>query len=224
MITVLIVEDEPQLLRALQINLRTRGYHPVTAVDGASALAAASKHRPDLVLLDLGLPDMDGVQVISALRAWSQVPIIVLSARHGPEDKVEALDAGADDYVTKPFGLDELLARLRAAERRFVATAEMPVVKTADFSLDLARRKAERHGEQVRLTPTEWKIVELLVRNPGLLVEQQKLLLEVWGPAYTREAQYLRVYLNQLRRKLEPDPARPRYFTTENGMGYRFEP
>lgn len=224
MITVLIVEDEPQLLRALQINLRTRGYHPVTAVDGASALAAASKHRPDLVLLDLGLPDMDGVQVISALRAWSQVPIIVLSARHGPEDKVEALDAGADDYVTKPFGLDELLARLRAAERRFVATAEMPVVKTADFSLDLARRKAERHGEQVRLTPTEWKIVELLVRNPGLLVEQQKLLLEVWGPAYTGEAQYLRVYLNQLRRKLEPDPARPRYFTTENGMGYRFEP
>lgn len=224
MITVLIVEDEPQLLRALQINLRTRGYHPVTAVDGASALAAASKHRPDLVLLDLGLPDMDGVQVISALRAWSQVPIIVLSARHGPEDKVEALDAGADDYVTKPFGLDELLARLRAAERRFVAAAEMPVVKTADFSLDLARRKAERHGEQVRLTPTEWKIVELLVRNPGLLVEQQKLLLEVWGPAYTREAQYLRVYLNQLRRKLEPDPARPRYFTTENGMGYRFEP
>lgn len=224
MITVLIVEDDPQLLRALQINLRTRGYHPVTAIDGASALEAASKHRPDLVLLDLGLPDMDGVQVIAGLRAWSQVPIIVLSARHGPEDKVEALDAGADDYVTKPFGLDELLARLRAAERRFVSTAERPVVKTADFSLDLARRKAERHGEQVRLTPTEWKIVELLVRVPGLLVGQQKLLLEVWGPAYTSEVQYLRVYLNQLRRKLEPDPARPRYFITESGMGYRFEP
>ncbi|MHA7264712.1 response regulator [Arthrobacter sp. TMN-37] len=224
MTTVLIVEDEPQLLRALQINLRTHGYHPVTAVDGATALAAASEHRPDLVLLDLGLPDMDGVQVITGLRAWTQVPIIVLSARHGPEDKVEALDAGADDYVTKPFGLEELLARLRAAERRGTAAPETPVVTTADFRLDIALRKAERHGEQVRLTPTEWRIVELLVRSPGQLVSQQKLLLEVWGPAYSREVQYLRVYLNQLRRKLEPNPAHPRYFITESGMGYRFEP
>lgn len=224
MITVLIVDDEPQLLRALQINLRTHGYHPVTATNGVEALTAASEHRPDLVVLDLGLPDLDGVQVITGLRAWSQVPIIVLSARHGAEDKVEALDAGADDYVTKPFGLEELLARLRAAERRFVAAPETPVVTTADFRLDIAQRKAERHGEQVRLTPTEWKIVELLVRNPGQLVGQQKLLLEVWGPAYAREAQYLRVYLNQLRRKLEPDPSRPRYFITESGMGYRFEP
>lgn len=223
MITVLVVEDEPHLLRALQINLRTHGYHPVTAADGASALAAAAEHRPDLVLLDLGLPDMDGVQVITGLRAWTQAPIIVLSARHGPEDKVEALDAGADDYVTKPFGLEELLARLRAAERRFVATAGAPVITTAHFRLDLAGRKAERHGQPVRLTPTEWKIVELLVRNPGQLVGQQTLLLEVWGPAYAREAQYLRVYLNQLRRKLEPDPTRPRHFITETGMGYRFE-
>lgn len=224
MITVLIVEDEPQLLRALQINLRTHGYRPVTAVDGASALTAATEHRPDLVVLDLGLPDMDGVQVITGLRAWTQVPIIVLSARHGSEDKVEALDAGADDYVTKPFGLEELLARLRAAERRFIAVPETPVVITPDFRLDVSLRKAERHGEQVRLTPTEWKIVELLVRNPGQLVGQQKLLLEVWGPAYAREVQYLRVYLNQLRRKLEPDPTQPRYFITETGVGYRFEP
>ncbi|WP_159618792.1 response regulator [Arthrobacter zhaoguopingii] len=224
MITILIVDDEPQLLRALQINLRTHGYRPVTAIDGASALTAASEHRPDLVVLDLGLPDMDGIQVIAGLRTWTQVPIIVLSARHGPEDKVEALDAGADDYVTKPFGLDELLARLRAAERRAVPTPETPVITTKDFRLDIAARKADRHGEQVRLTPTEWKIVELLVRNPGQLVGQQKLLLEVWGPAYAREAQYLRVYLNQLRRKLEPDPTRPKYFITESGMGYRFEP
>lgn len=224
MTTVLIVDDEPQLLRALQINLRTHGYRPVTGVDGASALAAASEHRPDLVILDLGLPDMDGVQVIAGLRAWTQVPIIVLSARHGPEDKVEALDAGADDYVTKPFGLEELLARLRAAERRSVGTPGTPVVTTASFTLDLAARKAERKGEPVRLTPTEWKIVELLVRNPGRLVGQQQLLLDVWGPAYAREVQYLRVYLNQLRRKLEPDPAQPRHFITESGMGYRFEP
>lgn len=224
MTTVLIVEDEPQLLRALQLNLRTHGYRPVTAADGAAALAAASEHRPDLVLLDLGLPDMDGVQLIIGLRAWTQVPIIVLSARHGPEDKVEALDAGADDYVTKPFGLEELLARMRAAERRSAAAPGTPVVTTADFRLDLAGRKAESHGEQVRLTPTEWKIVELLVRSPGQLVGQQKVLLEVWGPAYTHEVQYLRVYLNQLRRKLEPDPTRPRYFITESGMGYRFEP
>lgn len=224
MITVLVVEDEPHLLRALQINLRTHGYNPVTAMDGASALAAAAEHLPNLVLLDLGLPDMDGVQVITGLRTWTQVPIIVLSARHGPEDKVEALDAGADDYVTKPFGLEELLARLRAAERRSVTGPGTPVVTTAHFRLDLAGRKAERHGEQVRLTPTEWKIVELLVRNPGQLVGQQKLLLDVWGPAYAHEAQYLRVYLNQLRGKLEPDPTRPRYFITESGMGYRFEP
>lgn len=224
MITVLIVDDEPQLLRALQINLRTHGYRPVTATDGASALAAAYEHRPDLVVLDLGLPDMDGVQVIAGLRTWSQVPIIVLSARHGPEDKVEALDAGADDYVTKPFGLEELLARLRAAERRAIPAPETPVVTSEHFRLDIAVRKAEVRGELVRLTPTEWKIVELLVRNPGRLVGQQKLLLEVWGPAYAKEVQYLRVYLNQLRRKLEPDPTRPRFFITESGMGYRFEP
>ncbi|WP_323960958.1 response regulator [Arthrobacter sp. JZ12] len=224
MTTVLIVDDETQLLRALQINLRTHGYRPIPAADGAAALAAASEHRPDLVILDLGLPDLDGVEVITRLRAWTQVPILVLSARHGPEDKVEALDAGADDYVTKPFGLEELLARLRAAERRSVGTPGTPVVSTDSFTLDLSARKAERDGEQVRLTPTEWKIVELLVRKPGQLVGQQQLLLDVWGPAYAREVQYLRVYLNQIRRKLEPDPAQPRHFITESGMGYRFEP
>ncbi len=224
MTSVLIVDDEPQLLRALQINLRVHGYGPLTASDGASALAAAAEHRPDLVVLDLGLPDMDGVQVIKGLRAWTRVPIIVLSARQGSEDKVEALDAGADDYITKPFGLPELLARLRAAERRSVPGPESPIITTTDFELDIPGRKAARNGQQVRLTPTEWKIVELLVRTPGTLVSRQDLLSEVWGPAYAREGQYLRVYFNQLRRKLEPDPSRPRHFITESGMGYRFEP
>lgn len=224
MTTVLIADDEPQLLRALQINLRAHGYRPIPAPDGRSALAAAAEHRPDLVVLDLGLPDLDGVEVIRSLRSWTQVPIIVLSARHGSEDKVQALDAGADDYVTKPFGLDELLARLRAAVRRTVVVPEAPAVETKDFTLDLMGRKAVRNGEEVRLTPTEWKIVELLVRNPGKLISQRQLLMEVWGPAYAKELQYLRVYLNQLRRKLEPDPARPRHFITESGMGYRFEP
>ncbi|NJC23223.1 two-component system KDP operon response regulator KdpE [Arthrobacter pigmenti] len=224
MTTVLIVDDEPQLLRALHINLRAHGYRPIPAPDGQAALAAASEHRPDLVVLDLGLPDLDGVDVIRSLRSWTQVPIIVLSARHGSEDKVEALDAGADDYVTKPFGLDELLARLRAAGRRAVVVPEVPTVETGSFTLDLAGRRAVRDGEDVRLTPTEWRIVELLVRNPGKLISQKQLLMDVWGPAYAKELQYLRVYLNQVRRKLEPDPARPRRFITESGMGYRFEP
>ncbi|MHA7277840.1 response regulator [Arthrobacter sp. HLT1-21] len=223
MTTVLIVDDEPLLLRALQINLRAHGYRPITAVDGASALAAAADHRPDIVVLDLGLPDMDGMDVIAALRGWTQTPIIVLSARHGSDDVVDALDAGADDYVTKPFGLDELLARLRAASRRAVVPAS-PIIRTPDFILDTGARTAIRGDAEVRLTPTEWKIVDLLVASPGRLISGRQLLLEVWGPAYAKELQYLRVYLNQLRKKLEPDPARPRYFITESGMGYRFEP
>lgn len=223
MTTVLIVDDEPLLLRALQINLRAHGYRPITAVDGTTALAVAAEHRPEIVVLDLGLPDMDGMAVITALRKWTQTPIIVLSARHGSDDVVDALDAGADDYVTKPFGLDELLARLRAANRRAVAPAA-PVVQTADFTLDTGARQAFRGTTEVRLTPTEWKIIDQLVAHPGRLITQGQLLLEVWGPAYAKELQYLRVYLNQLRKKLEPDPTQPRYFITESGMGYRFEP
>ncbi|MBP2215626.1 response regulator [Arthrobacter sp. CAN_C5] len=223
MTSVLIVDDEPLLLRALQINLRAHGYRPITAVDGTTALAVAAEHRPEIVVLDLGLPDMDGMDVITALRKWTQTPIIVLSARHGSDDVVDALDAGADDYVTKPFGLDELLARLRAASRRATAPAAT-VVQTADFRLDTGARQAFRGTTEVRLTPTEWKIIDQLVAHPGRLITQGQLLLEVWGPAYAKELQYLRVYLNQLRKKLEPDPTQPRYFITESGMGYRFEP
>ncbi len=221
---VLVVDDEPQLLRALEINLRAHGYQCVTAVDGETALAAASEHHPDIVVLDLGLPDIDGVEVIRRIRGWSQVHVIVLSARHGSQDKVDALDAGADDYVTKPFGLDELLARLRAAARRAAIDADAPVIATPDFTLDASARRAVRDGKDVRLTPTEWKIVDRLIAHPGRLVSQQQLLLDVWGPAYAKDVQYLRVYLAQLRKKLEPDPGAPRYFVTESGMGYRFEP
>ncbi|MDQ6753274.1 MAG: response regulator [Actinomycetota bacterium] len=225
MSTVLIVDDEPQILRALQINLHAHGYQVVTAHDGGSALLAAQKHPLDVVVLDLGLPDMDGVQVIEGLRGWTSVPIIVLSARHGSEEKVRALDAGADDYVTKPFGLDELLARLRAATRRAVANPEeAPTMATADFVVDLAEKRVTREGADVRLTPTEWSILELLVRSPRRLLSQQQLLTQVWGPAYAKETHYLRVYMAQLRRKLEPDPANPRHLLTEAGMGYRFEP
>ncbi|MUK02421.1 response regulator [Vibrio cholerae] len=221
---VLVVDDEPQLLRALEINLRAHGYQCITAVDGETALAAAAEHHPDLVVLDLGLPDLDGVEVIRRIRGWSQVHIIVLSARHGSQDKVDALDAGADDYVTKPFGLDELLARLRAAGRRTAIEADAPVIETPHFTLDPGARRASRGGQDVRLTPTEWKIVDRLIAHPGRLVSQQQLLLDVWGPAYAKDVQYLRVYLAQLRKKLEPDPGSPRYFVTETGMGYRFEP
>lgn len=225
MSTVLIVDDEPQILRALQINLHAHGYQVVTAHDGGSALLAAQKHPLDVVVLDLGLPDMDGVQVIEGLRGWTSVPIIVLSARHGSEEKVRALDAGADDYVTKPFGLDELLARLRAATRRAVVNPEeAPTMATADFVVDLAEKRVTREGADVRLTPTEWSILELLVRSPRRLLSQQQLLTQVWGPAYAKETHYLRVYMAQLRRKLEPDPANPRHLLTEAGMGYRFEP
>ncbi|MEA2441044.1 MAG: two-component system, OmpR family, operon response regulator KdpE [Thermoleophilaceae bacterium] len=222
MTRVLAVDDDPGLRRALAINLRARKYEVDLAEDGASALAAAARHPPDVVVLDLGLPDMEGSDVIRGLRGWTQVPIVVLSARTGQGDKVEALDAGADDYVTKPFGMDELLARLRAAVRRGVAGEEAPVVETASFTVDLAAKEVRSAaGERVRLTPTEWHLLEVLARNEGKLVPQKQLLQQVWGPQYETETNYLRVYLAQLRRKLERDPARPRHLITEPGMGYR---
>ncbi|GGP47485.1 DNA-binding response regulator [Saccharothrix coeruleofusca] len=223
---MLVVDDEPQIVRALRINLSARGYQVLTAPDGTAALKAAAEGKPDVVVLDLGLPDVDGTEVIAGLRGWTSVPIIVLSARTDSTDKVEALDAGADDYVTKPFGMDELLARLRAAVRRAAVSAEgeEAVVRTASFTVDLAAKKVHRDGAEVHLTPTEWGLLETLARNRGKLVGQKQLLQEVWGPAYAKETHYLRVYLAQLRRKLEPEPSRPRHLVTEPGMGYRFEP
>ncbi|WP_243792757.1 response regulator [Saccharopolyspora gloriosae] len=225
MTKVLVVDDEPQLLRALRINLTAHGYEVAAAPDGTSALRVAAEAKPDVVVLDLGLPDLDGVEVIGGLRGWTTLPIIVLSARTESTDKVHALDAGADDYVTKPFGMDELLARLRAAVRRsHVSAAEdEPVVRTDSFEVDLAAKKVHREGTEVHLTPTEWGMLEVLVRNRGKLVAQRRLLQDVWGPAYADEFHYLRVYVAQLRRKLEADPSRPRHLITEAGMGYRFE-
>jgi two-component system, OmpR family, KDP operon response regulator KdpE len=221
---VLVVDDEAQIRRALAVNLEARGYDVELAATGEEALRLAAARHPDVVLLDLGLPGIDGTDVVRGLRGWSEVPIIVLSVRDGEPEKVAALDAGADDYVTKPFGMDELLARLRAAVRRRAPAAESAVVTTPDFTVDLAAARVSRHGTEVHLTPTEWALLEQLVRNPGRLLTQRFLLQQVWGPQYERETNYLRVYLAQLRRKLEPDPSRPRYFITEPGMGYRFEP
>lgn len=222
---VLVVDDEPQILRALKINLTARGYDVVTASSGAGALRAAAEKRPDVVILDLGLPDISGIEVIAGLRGWLTVPVIVLSARTDSGDKVEALDAGADDYVTKPFGMDEFLARLRAAARRNAAATEIdqPIVETSSFTVDLAAKKVTKNGRDVHLTPTEWGMLEMLVRNRGKLVGRDELLTQVWGPAYAKETQYLRVYLAQLRRKLEDDPPNPKHLLTEAGMGYRFE-
>ncbi|MFD3412485.1 response regulator [Streptomyces cyaneofuscatus] len=224
---VLVVEDDSQLVRALTINLQARSYDVEAAADGDTALRLAATHKPDAILLDLGLPDMDGVEVVKAIRVWSRMPILVLSARHLSEDKVRALDAGADDYVTKPFSMDELLARLRAATRRRRETTEeegRTVVITDEFTIDLVAKKVQRGDDTVRLTPTEWHLLEMLVSSPGRLVSQRLLLREVWGPTYTENTNYLRVYMAQLRRKLEADPAHPRYLITEAGMGYRFEP
>jgi two-component system KDP operon response regulator KdpE len=219
---VLVVDDEPAMVRALRINLTARDYEVLTAYDGAGGLAEMARARPDAVILDLGLPDMDGVEVIRGIRGWSSVPIIVLSAREQETEKIEALDAGADDYLTKPFGMGELLARLRAATRRATPTEDDPVVSTADFTVDLAAKRVVRDGADVRLTPTEWQVLELLARHRGRLVTARQLLQTVWGPAYQTETHYLHVYVGQLRRKLEPDPSRPRYLLTEPGMGYRF--
>ena len=224
MTRVLVIDDEAPILRALRINLTARKFEVITAADGASGLAAMARDRPDVLILDLGLPDMDGTEVIKGVRGWTSTPIIVLSAWGQESQKVAALDAGADDYVTKPFGMDELLARLRAAVRRASPAPEAPVVSTEHFTVDLADKRVTRGGQDVRLTPTEWQLLEVLVRHAGRLVTQRQLLAEVWGPSYQNEAHYLRVYVANLRRKLEPDPSAPRYLLTEPGMGYRFRP
>ena len=227
MTRILVVDDEPQILRALRINLRAREYDVVTAASGTTALRAAAEHPPDLVVLDLGLPDMDGVEVIRGLRGWTAAPIIVLSGRTGSADKVAALDVGADDYVTKPFGVDELLARIRAVSRRAAPNdAALPIVSIGQYKVDLTARliRSDTTSEEVRLTPTEWHLLDILVRNHGKLVSQRQLLQQVWGPQYQTETHYLRQYLAQLRRKLETDPAHPKYLITEPGMGYRFRP
>jgi two-component system KDP operon response regulator KdpE len=221
---VLVVDDEPQIRRALTTNLRARGYEVDEAETGEEALAMAARLHPDVVVLDLGLPGIDGIEVVHGLRGWTSMPILVLSAREDEASKVAALDAGADDYVTKPFGMDELLARLRAALRRATPADEEPMVSTDDFVVDLAAKRVTRGSRPVHLTPTEWQVVEVLVRSPGKLVSQRQLLQDVWGPEYRTETNYLRLYLAQVRRKLEPDPSRPRYFLTEPGMGYRFQP
>jgi two-component system, OmpR family, KDP operon response regulator KdpE len=232
--SVLVIDDEPQIVRALRINLRVRQYDVHTAGSAGEALELAARHRPDLVILDLGLPDLDGVEVIHGLRGWTDAPIIVLSGRADSTDKVEALDAGADDYVTKPFGMDELLARMRAVSRRATADGDVPQVRLGDLVVDLAAKRVTRvattdNGQDagnvnIRLTPTEWHLLEVLLRNPGKLMSQQQLLADVWGPGYADATGNLRLYMAQLRRKLEPDPARPRWLLTEPGMGYRYQP
>jgi two-component system KDP operon response regulator KdpE len=224
MTRILAIDDEPPMLRALSVNLRARGYDVDLAPTGEAALELAAQHLPDAVILDLGLPGISGLDVIRGLRGWTETPIIILSARGAQADKVAALDAGADDYVTKPFGMDELLARLRAALRRVGPSTSEPVVQTAAFDVDFAARRVTTAAGDVRLTPTEWHLVEVLVRNAGRLVSGRQLLQEVWGPQYGDEANYLRVHLAHIRRKLEPNPSEPRYFITEPGMGYRFEP
>jgi len=221
---VLVVDDEPQIVRALAINLRARGYEVCTAGDGGEALERAATHPPDVVILDLGLPDLDGVDVITGLRGWTTVPILVLSGRSDSIDKVDALDAGADDYVTKPFGMEELIARLRAMLRRNTSTETDPVVEFGDVAVDLAATRVTVGRHEVRLTPTEWHLLTVLVRHPGKLLSHRQLLTEVWGPGYDTAHGNLRLYIAQLRRKLEPEPTRPRFFLTEPGMGYRFQP
>ncbi len=247
MTRVLVVDDEPQILRALRINLRVRDYDVHVAATGAEALQVAGRYPPDLVILDLGLPDLDGVEVIQGLRGWTKAPIIVLSGRADSVDKVEALDAGADDYITKPFGVEELLARMRAAVRRTGAVEDLPKIQLGHLVVDLAAKRVTRQAtvpaggggqagagqtgagapdqaDDIRLTPTEWHLLEVLLRNPGKLLSRNQLLTEVWGPGYADATGNLRLYMAQLRRKLEPDPARPRWLITEPGMGYRYQP
>ncbi|GAB04001.1 response regulator [Gordonia amarae] len=222
-VRVLVVDDEPQMLRTLRINLNARGFDVTTVAAGSDALAAAARTNPHVIVLDLGLPDIDGFTVLAGLRGWTNVPVIVLSARTDASDKVQALDAGADDYVTKPFGMEEFLARLRAAVRRgsTVADGGDPVIETSEFTVDLRAKKVTRAGTDVHLTPTEWGILELLARHQGNLVSQSDILTHVWGPSYRTQTNYLRVYLAGLRRKLEADPTHPRHLLTEAGMGYR---
>ena len=220
---VLIVDDEPQIRRTLELNLAARGYAVDLASSGEMALELASRHHPDLVILDLGLGRMSGIEVVESLRSWSRMPILVLSARDSESSKVAALDAGADDYVTKPFGINELVARVRAALRRVAVPEEEAQISTDHFVVDLTAKRITTPDGEARLTPTQWHLVEVLVRNRGRLVTQRQLLQEVWGPGYGNESHYLRVFMAQIRRKLEPDPSRPRYFVTEAGMGYRFD-
>ncbi len=224
MTRLLLVDDEANFLRALGTSLRARGYQVDLAATGEEGLDLAAANPPDVVLLDLGLPGIDGLQVLERLRERSRVPVIVLSARHNESSKVAALDLGADDYVTKPFGMDELLARLRAALRRGTVADETAGVSTADFSVDLVAKQVRSSGREIRLTPTQWHLVEIMVRNAGRLVSQRELLELVWGPTFAGQTHYLRIFMAQIRRKLEPEPSRPRYFLTEPGMGYRFEP
>ncbi|MBS3181882.1 response regulator [Leucobacter sp. Marseille-Q4368] len=227
MMKILIADDDPQILRALRITLTAKGYDVFVAADGAQAIAAAIDHRPDLFLLDLGMPMLNGIEVIEAIRGWSQAPILVVSGRAGAADKVDALDAGADDYVTKPFAIEELLARIRALSRRVVRDAAVPVVRLGDVTVDLAARSVTRSSpegeQQIRLTPTEWQVLELLIRNPGRLVTRQTLLTSIWGSEHIEDTGYLRLYLSQLRKKIEADPANPVHLITEAGMGYRLE-
>jgi len=222
---ILVVDDDAQILKALRINLAARGYEVFLAESGPEALDVAVRVKPELVVLDLGLPGFSGIRVIEGLRGWTEVPILVVSGRSDSADKVDALDAGADDYVTKPFAIDELLARIRALTRRSPAEPDQPVVTFGDVTVDLAAHAVSKAGSgPVKLTPTEWHILEVLVRNPDRLVTKHLLLATVWGPAYEKEDGYLRLYLGQLRKKLEPEPSRPRYLLTEPGMGYRFAP
>jgi two-component system KDP operon response regulator KdpE len=223
-VKILIADDDPQILRALRITLTARGYDVVTASDGREALRLAAEAHPDIVVLDLGMPGLTGIEVIEGVRGWSTVPILVVSGRSDSLDKVLALDAGADDYVTKPFAADELLARIRALARRTPSATDEPVVSFGDVTVDLAARSVSRAGAPVRLTPTEWRLLEVLVRNPDRLVTRETLLTEVWGPQYTTDTGYLRLYLGQLRKKLEAEPSKPRFLLTEAGMGYRFVP
>jgi two-component system KDP operon response regulator KdpE len=225
---ILIADDDPQLLRALRVTLTARGYEIVTATNGTAAINAAIAHHPDLYMIDLGMPELDGIQVIHGLRGWTQAPILVVSGRAGATDKVEALDAGADDYVTKPFSIDELLARIRALTRRTVQRDSQPIITIADIEIDLSAKAVTRTKklarESVRLTPTEWQVLEMLVQNAGKLVTRQSLLTEIWGTEHATDTGYLRLYIAQLRKKIEPTPATPRYILTEPGMGYRFQP
>ncbi len=226
MTRILVVDDEPQIRKALSVNLTARGYAVDLAGSGEEALTLAVSHRPDLVLLDVGLPGMDGIAVVHGLRGWSTVPIIVLSVRDGEADKVRALDAGADDYVSKPFGMNEVLARMRAALRRHQQPApDQAVMVTEHFTLDVGNRSVRlTDGVDVHLTPTEWAIVDALVRHPGRLITQRQLLQSIWGPHHEDATNYLRVHLAAVRKKLEPEAGRPRYFVTEPGVGYRFTP
>jgi two-component system KDP operon response regulator KdpE len=226
---ILLADDDDQLQRALRITLAARGYEVIAARDGAEAIDLAANAHPDLILLDLGMPRVNGLDVIRAVRAWSKVPILVLSGRTDSAEKVDALDAGADDYVTKPFAMDELLARIRARARATTGEADASAYSIGSLTVDLAAKTirstdASGRATSVRLTPTEWRLLELFLKNPGKLLTRQMLLSEVWGPFHANDAGYLRLYVAQLRRKLEPTPSEPRFFLTEPGMGYRFEP